>query len=257
MAAAGNDYSGEEEDVAEAAHWPDVRAVFFDAVGTVIHPEPSAATAYAMVGRRHGSRLSTEEIRQRFAAAFRKQELRDRSAGWAVSPARELERWRTIVGEVLMDASDLDACFAELYEHFSLPSAWRLDPDLPATLAGLTSRGLTVGLASNYDDRLRRLAAEVPALASLSPLLVSAEVGWRKPAEGFFTALCQAVALHPSEILFVGDDPDNDYEGARRAGMQALLFDPQGRHAALDVPRLERLGDLDESWPNSRRATDS
>jgi putative hydrolase of the HAD superfamily len=255
LAAAGSDSADEEEDVAETAHWPDVRAVFFDAVGTVIHPEPSAAAIYTAVGQRHGSRLSTEEIRQRFAAAFRQQELLDRSAGWAVGPARELERWRTIVAEVLADASDLDACFVELYEHFSLPSAWRLDPDLSATLTGLTGRGHTVGLASNYDERLRRLAAELPVLASLSPLLISSEVGWRKPAPGFFAALCQAVALPPAEILIVGDDPDNDYDGARRAGMQAILFDPQGKHAALDVPRLERLRDLHERWPSFERAT--
>ena len=40
-----------------------VRAVFFDAVGTMIHPDPPAATVYARVGRRFGSRLPAEAVR--------------------------------------------------------------------------------------------------------------------------------------------------------------------------------------------------
>ena len=39
----------------------DARAVFFDAVGTLLHPDPSAAEVYAGVGRRYGSRLSVSE----------------------------------------------------------------------------------------------------------------------------------------------------------------------------------------------------
>ena len=48
-----------------------VRAVVFDAVGTVIHPDPPAAEVYVEVGRRFGSRLGMADIVGRFAAAFR------------------------------------------------------------------------------------------------------------------------------------------------------------------------------------------
>ena len=50
-----------------------VKAVFFDAVGTLIHPEPSAATVYHSVGMRHGSRLDHATVKARFRAAFRRQ----------------------------------------------------------------------------------------------------------------------------------------------------------------------------------------
>ncbi len=75
-----------------------IRAVFFDAVGTLIHPEPSAAKVYGEIGRRFGSRYSAAAIATRFVAAFRKQEDFDRqraglpakngsfSAGWTSSP---------------------------------------------------------------------------------------------------------------------------------------------------------------------------
>ena len=47
----------------------EVQAIFFDAVGTLIFPQPTAAAIYAEVGRRHGSRLAIDEIRDRRAPA--------------------------------------------------------------------------------------------------------------------------------------------------------------------------------------------
>src|SRR5437588_472394 len=82
-------------------------------------PEPPAPQAYHAVGRRFGSRLSPDEVRRRFRAAFQREELRDRAAGLQTSEAREEERWRGVVAEVLDDVTDPAACFAELFEHFS------------------------------------------------------------------------------------------------------------------------------------------
>lgn len=220
----------------------DVRAIFFDAVGTVIHPDPPAAEIYAQVGRQHGSRLSAADIRPRFAAAFQRQEIRDREAGWRTSEERESERWRTIVSEVLADANDPDACFAELFAHFRRPDAWRCAPDVHPTLTALAKRGYRLGLASNYDRRLYPVAAGL--LLPFAPILISSEVGWRKPSCQFFAALCDAVALPPEAILLVGDDLVNDYEGARQAGLQALLFDPQGQYAASPIRRITHLREL-------------
>jgi putative hydrolase of the HAD superfamily len=71
----------------------------------------------------------------------------------------------------------------------------------------------------------------------------SAAVGWRKPAGPFFAAVCRAVEAEPREVLYVGDDPANDYQGARDAGLAAVLFDPRGRgHAG--APTVARLIEL-------------
>jgi putative hydrolase of the HAD superfamily len=47
----------------------------------------------------------------------------------------------------------------------------------------------------------------------------------------------------PSEIVLVGDDVENDYEGARAAGLRAILFDPDGKYVAVRE-RVVRLSDL-------------
>src|SRR5262249_45574370 len=136
--------------------------------------------------------------------------------------------------------ADPEACFRELYEHFARPGAWRVDPEAGTALAGLAARGYTLGGASNFDGRLRALVAGLPEVAPVQHVGVSSEAGWRKPAPGFFEALCREVGLPPGQVLLVGDDVANDLEGARAAGLRALLLD--GRGAAADT--LARLGDL-------------
>ncbi len=77
---------------------------------------------------RFGSRRTAAEIAQRFRHAFDRQETLDRENAWITGPARELERWQSIVGEVLDDVADPAACFEELYSHFARPSSWRCEP---------------------------------------------------------------------------------------------------------------------------------
>lgn len=205
---------------------PAVRAVCFDAVGTLIVPDPPAAVAYADVGRRFGSRLPVDVIEARFRAAFRAEEAIDHQNGLRTDEGREERRWRRIVAAVLDDVGDGEGCFRALWEHFSHPEAWRCAPDAAATLAELARRGYGLGLASNYDRRLRTVVAGLPALRPIEWLVISSEVGWRKPARPFFDAVVVTAGVSADQILFVGDDPVNDDEGARAAGLRSLLLDP-------------------------------
>jgi putative hydrolase of the HAD superfamily len=202
---------------------PNVCAVFFDAVGTLIYPDPPAAAVYAAVARSLGSRLTEAEIAARFHTAFAREEAFDRANGLRTSEERERRRWRHIVAEVLPEVCDGERCFAELFAHFARSDAWRCDPDAGAVLAELERRGYVLGMASNYDGRLRAVAAELPELRPLRHLVISSEVGWRKPAPEFFAEVCRRTGLTAAEILLVGDDRANDYEGATAAGLRAVL----------------------------------
>jgi putative hydrolase of the HAD superfamily len=203
-----------------------IRAIAFDAVGTLIHPAPPAWQVYGTVARQHGSLLTEDVIRSRFRAAFAEQEELDRQSDLRTSEERELRRWRTIVAQVLDDVIDASACFAALYEHFRRPDAWRVTPDAESLLQELKGRGIRLALASNYDERLRCVWHGLQALHAIDVLVISSEVGWRKPAPQFFTALCRELGVPPGDVAFIGDDPVNDVEGARCAGLRAHLYDP-------------------------------
>jgi putative hydrolase of the HAD superfamily len=228
----------------EAYHDFMIQAIVYDAVGTLIHVQPSVATIYATVGRRFGSQLEPDEIRQRFHAAFSRQDRLDEQAGWRTSETRELDRWRAIVAEVLEDVADSDACFAVLFETFGQTRSWSCDPEAGELLADLHQRGWRQALASNFDRRLRGVIEPMPIARNLETLVLSSEIGWRKPALEFFAHIAASLQLPPETILFVGDDRDNDYSAARRAGMRAVLLDPHKKYLDVQSDRIERLRDV-------------
>jgi putative hydrolase of the HAD superfamily len=167
-------------------------------------------------------------IEERFRAAFQAEEELDRQHQYRTSEVREVERWRNIVSNVLTDVANPQACFRELFKHFARPASWKCNPDAQLVLGTLRGRRVPLAIASNYDHRLRSVVAGTPAWRGLG-LVISSEVGWRKPAAQFFLALCQTLGAQPPEVLYIGDDLTNDYGGAGRAGLQRVLFDPRGR----------------------------
>jgi putative hydrolase of the HAD superfamily len=223
-------------------HLAHVRAVVFDAVGTVLFPNPTASRVYADVAARHGLHLEPSVISPLLWAQFRIEDDLDRSNNWATDEHRERTRWQNIVRAALPDASD--ELFEELFQHFALPSAWAVPDDAARTLAALRDGGFRVGMGSNYDSRLRAVVDGTPELAPVRErLVISSLVGVRKPAGGFFEAVVAAAGCEPSGILFVGDDPENDYAGATGAGLRAVLLDPLDKHPQIEH-RVQSLTEL-------------
>jgi putative hydrolase of the HAD superfamily len=217
-------------------------AVYFDAVGTVIFPTPTAAVVYASVAARHRHTFDAAQLAPKLWQQFRAEDENDRVAGWATSEERERTRWRTIVSAALPESSE--ELFTELFEHFARPSAWAVPDDAAKTLLALQTTGLQLGMASNYDLRLQSVVRGTAALAPVQDrLIISSVVGVRKPGHRFFEAVIQQAECEPGQILFVGDDAENDYAGAVEAGLRAVLLDPNQRHP--EVPnRIHRLSDL-------------
>lgn len=203
-----------------------IHAVAFDVVGTLIYADPPVDEVYHRVGRRHGSRRSRTEILVGFKEAFRDLEHQliresDSSAGLKTSEATERERWRQIVNRVLPDAAD-GACFDELFEHFARPESWSCFPDVAETIDRLQAARIPICLATNFDARLDSICPGLPPLDLIELRVVSSRVGLRKPDNGFFDAVARTLNTEARRILFVGDDPVNDFAGATAAGMQAL-----------------------------------
>jgi putative hydrolase of the HAD superfamily len=210
--------------------------VAFDAVGTLIHPEPGVAEAYHSSAARHGSRLSAEEIAHRFRMVYSEfEELPPERA--ETSEERELAKWREIVSRVIPDLKAPEECFRDLFEWFSHPQAWRVYPDVAEALERLWATGMQVALASNFDRRLHQVCDGLPGLDRIRVRVVSSEVGWRKPSAGFYRALVSQTGVDPSEIVMIGDSWLNDIAGAREAGLQALWLDRRGPSSTSDRMR--------------------
>lgn len=229
-----------------------IRCVAFDAVGTVMDPQPSVAGIYTKFGRKFGSQLSDAEITQRFHLAW-KNALASRDH--QTDEVREREFWQELVSEVLPDVSNRQACFAELFNEFGRPEAWRVFDDVATTVTTLQQRGYTLGLASNFDARLHAVCAGHPELSPISLRVISSLVGFRKPDANFYQQLIALAGCPAEQILMVGDTFDSDVAAARACGLQAVWLD---RTAAADTSSavaadgnapISRLTDLLERLP--------
>lgn len=115
------------------------------------------------------------------------------------------------------------------------------DDVLPA-LGRLRARYRLMALSNGNAD------LAVIGLASLFEHTIGArEAGAAKPDRRIFEALLGRAGLKPRQVVYVGDDPHADVEGARAAGMPAVWIDRFGRQWPADVePPAHRVRDLAE-----------
>jgi len=82
-----------------------------------------------------------------------------------------------------------------------------------------------LGLLTNFTHG--PAAREIIDTLGLSPffdvVLISGELGYRKPHPFVFHQLIEHLGVEKEQILYVGDDPEPDISGAQEAGLQSVL----------------------------------
>jgi|SRR5919108_2756681 putative hydrolase of the HAD superfamily len=214
-----------------------IDALTFDIGGTLIAPHPSVGHVYAEVAARHGvTNLSPERLNRQFAAAWR--------ARTDFNHTRE--DWAALVDDTfagLVRPPPSQSFFPVIYERFADAAAWKIYDDVLPTLDALASKGIPMAVVSNWDERLRPLLEELRLESYFEAIVVSCEVAFPKPSPVIFQHATQKLGLPPGSILHIGDSWSEDYEGAKAAGLQALLLD-RSRHFAGDE-HLRSLRELD------------
>ena len=129
------------------------------------------------------------------------------------------------------------------------------DPDVPALFAGLSVRGIRIGVLSNtlwtrehHETVFRRDGVQ----DLIDGAVYSSEIPFTKPHPQAFRAAMDAVGVgDPLRVVFVGDRPFDDIHGAKEVGMRAVLVphsaipENQKGHVEGDPDAvLDRLADL-------------
>lgn len=238
-----------------------IKAVFFDAAGTLIKPARSVGESYAAIAAKHGKEVSSANITERFRACF---DAAPRLAfpGAAEETVVELERdwWKNLVARVFEPWSPFarfEEYFAELFAYFASPDAWKLYPEVLETLTALKERGMIVDVISNFDSRLVHILNGLNTGPLFDHIFVSSRVGYAKPDRQIFQAALHQHSLEPGQALHVGDSEINDLRGARQAGLKAVLVDRRNGSGSAGSERITSLlailAMLDESSPASVR----
>jgi HAD superfamily hydrolase (TIGR01549 family) len=58
-------------------------------------------------------------------------------------------------------------------------------------------------------------------------IVVSEEVGWRKPSNHIFKDALNRLQVQASEAIYVGDSPNEDIKGAKQAGLRTIFVPSQ------------------------------
>lgn len=207
-----------------------IAGIVFDAVGTLIEPAPPVADVYCDAARRQGIDLERSTIKARFHHHFQIDESTEASGPLRTDEPNELRRWQRIVANVLHELPDPDRAFNELWDHFGRSTGWRCYDDVAPALLALADRGLPMFIGSNFDVRLRGVVSGLDAICNLREnLLISSEVGHRKPHPAFYAAVAAKIRLPAARILFVGDDLENDVLAPGRAGFRSILLNRRGQ----------------------------
>lgn len=100
-------------------------------------------------------------------------------------------------------------------------------PDVPPLLDLLRRHNIQVGIVTNANQPMWMREIELKAHQLLdyfpSCRISAADVGFLKPHPAIFKAALDCIGVHPSEVVFVGDDMHADIGGAQRAGIRAIL----------------------------------
>ena len=105
---------------------------------------------------------------------------------------------------------------------------FRAYPDAAPALAELRALGVRLVCVSNWDYSLPDVLARVGLADELDGVVTSAAVGARKPDPRLFAAALEVAGCAADGALHVGDTPTEDVEGAKAAGIRALLIDRDG-----------------------------
>lgn len=126
-----------------------------------------------------------------------------------------------------------------------------LDPDVPAVLEALQSRGILLAVVSNMPPALNgfldalgiaHFFSTVITCGGVDPIDPTHPSSIIKPDPRVYEAVCRALCVVPQDCLHVGDSPYDD-GGFGQYGVRVVIYDPL---ESLPVPteRITRLMEL-------------
>lgn len=117
--------------------------------------------------------------------------------------------------------------------------------DVKETLNQLKQRGLKMGIITNgLQTDIDKIMAKIELNPNFFDIVVTVDTfGRMKPEKEIFHRALDVLNVTPTEALFVGDTVEYDYEGAKQAGLKALLIDREHK-INEDVEKIHDLREI-------------
>ena len=203
-----------------------IKAVGFDLFNTLITMEPlalkDALTRLTGSLKENGFAIDHGQFVKAHSEAvldFLEQTKRDgresHNRFWISSALAKLDHDVSPDDPHISDAVDL--YFSAFIQHATII------PGTKEMLATLRDR-YRIGLLSNFTHApaARNLITQLELEPFFEVVLISGDLGYRKPHQSVFRELIQQLGVDKDHIAFVGDDPDADIAGALRSGLKPI-----------------------------------
>jgi HAD superfamily hydrolase (TIGR01509 family) len=203
------------------------RAVFLDALGTLVELEPPWIHLADALG---------VEADRRLVGAVRAEMAYYKEHAHEGRDARSLAELRRRCAEVLSRELGHEVPVRTMMAAIR----FRTYPDARPALDVLRRRGLVLACVSNWDVSLSEVLDRCALLDALDGVVSSAAAGARKPDPGIFAPALEIAGCAPAEALHVGDTPAEDVVAARSAGIAALHLDRDGGGDIASLAEIEQ-----------------
>ncbi len=222
-----------------------IQAILFDINGTLIDIQTDEGSEEIYRGISHfltyqGIYIHRWEVRDEY---FLLMEEQRRANGEAFPEFDAVELWRQFLRRRpeachSMPPEKLRWMPIFLAEMYRGVSRYRLQL-YPEVKTALDELAQCFKLAALSDAQSAWALPEMRAVgieAYFQPIIVSGDLGFRKPDKRIFEAALNGLNLPPENILFVGNDMYRDIYGAKQFGMKTVFFSSnQGRQTANGV----------------------
>lgn len=219
-------------------------AIMLDAGGTLWGMKPSVSDLFLRMLKESGSRVSRERLRE----SIRKADGHFDEDFALLDGVHEEDFWKKYDRFVLKDLDqeiNPDVFSKKLSAEYKLVvskvESWVEYSDAHQFLRDLSKRDMKVGLVSNATDLARRVLKNLGMDKYFDFVVLSAEVGARKPNKRIFTIAAKEAGASPSRCLFLGDKLAVDVKGASNAGMNAVLVDRENVYPDARCIRVRNL----------------
>jgi len=223
------------------------KAVFFDWMNTISHPEPDRHEQYCQVAQELGIELSPQKVIRGIYKAD--DEL---PAGIPLRWSEEKDeepfiRFQKIVlaeAGVKLPRETIRKIPKRLKEIFK-GATFALYDDALSTLKALKQRGLILGLITSIGKDVNLALRELGLDPYFNFVVTSREVGVDKPQPPIFLTALERAGVSAQEAVYLGDQYETDVVGARGVGIKPILID---RYDLLpevsDCPRIHSLTEV-------------
>ena len=134
---------------------------------------------------------------------------------------------------------------AFIYKHFEKNAV--AFPETVPMLNELRAKGYKTGLITNGYPYLQYAKVDMLGLREcFDEIMVTGDYGIHKPDRGIFDIMREKLSLSPEEMVYVGDNPINDIEGARGAGWKTVWMKSTGYWDEKIAPADREVGTVNE-----------